>query len=369
VASVKNPADSHQHPIEIDALIVGAGPVGLFQVFQLGLLEIKAHVVDVLPYAGGQCAELYPHKPIYDIPALSVCTGRELTDKLLAQIAPFGAAFHYGQQLTSFEKQPDGRFLVQTNKGIVFCTKTLFIAAGVGAFLPRTVNLQGLDRFYGQQLIYPNTGTASSVYADKNVVIVGGGDDAVGWAFRCCAGFGDASDASEPKARSVTLVHRRDVLQASPDKLAAVHALCEAKKMRFLAGQLTGFEENNGVLTSLEVCGIDGQESQVPTDALLILQGLSPKLGPIAQWGLDMERKQLRVDTETYSTSEPGIFAVGDINTYPGKKKLIVCGFHECVLAAYGAAAIIFPERKVPLQYTTTSPKLHQLLGVIPAAD
>jgi thioredoxin reductase (NADPH) len=345
--------------IETDAVIVGAGPVGLFQVFQLGLLEVKAHVIDTLPYAGGQCAELYPDKPIYDIPAIAVCTGRELTDRLLQQIAPFGATFHYSQQVTAVQKQPDGRFAVDTSQGTRFLTKTVFIAAGVGAFLPRTLKIDGLERFEGSQLNYRVTNTSD--YADKNLIIVGGDDIALDWALQLCAAH---QDGNPHKARSVTLLHRRDVLQGDPFTVATMRALCDAQHMQFKVGQITGFEEVNGLLTGARVAGVDGVEKMIPADALLVLLGLSPKLGSIADWGLDMERKQLQVDTETFSTSTPGIFAVGDINTYPGKKKLIVCGFHECVLAAYGAMPFIAPDKRVLLQYTTTSPRLHKMLGV-----
>ena len=351
--------------LETDALIVGAGPVGLFQVFELGLLEVKAHVIDSLPYPGGQCVELYPDKPIYDIPAVPVCTGRELTDKLLKQIAPFGATFHYNQEVSTVEQQADGRFLVATNKGSSFLTKTLFIAAGVGAFQPRTLKVEGLEAFEGGQLRYQVKNAAD--YAGKNLVIVGGGDAALDWALHFCAGN---TDGNPHKAKSVTLIHRRDGFNASPATVSQMRAMCDAQQMQFVVGQVTGFETFDGQLSELKVTGPDGITRPVPLDMALVFFGLSPKLGPIANWGLDLERKQLAVNTETFSTNVPGIFAVGDINTYPGKKKLIVCGFHECVLAAFGAMPFIFPDKKVMLQYTTTSPKLHKVLGVqSPAFD
>ena len=333
--------------------------MGLFQVFELGLLEVKAHVVDSLPYPGGQCVELYPDKPIYDIPAVPVCTGQELTDKLLKQIAPFGATFHYGQEVSSVEKQADERFLVETNKGARFLTKALFIAAGVGAFQPRTLKVEGLEAFEGGQLSYHVKNPAD--YAGKDIVIVGGGDSALDWALNFCAGN---PDGNPQKAKSVILLHRRDGFNATPATITKMRALCDAQQMQFVVGQVTGFEESTGRLSELKVTGSDGVTRLVPLDMLLVFFGLSPKLGPIANWGLDIERKQLSVNTETFSTNVPGIFAVGDINTYPGKKKLIVCGFHECVLAAFGAMPFIFPDKKVMLQYTTTSPKLHKVLGV-----
>ena len=334
---------------------MGAGPVGLFQVFELGLLEIKAHVVDSLGYPGGQCIELYPDKPIYDIPAVPVCTGRELTNNLLEQIKPFGATFHYGQEITVVERQIDGRFFVETSRGTRFLTKTIFIAAGVGAFQPRTLKLDGLDSFEDSQLFYRVRNPDD--FAGKNLVIVGGGDSAIDWAL-------DFVKDGPYKAESVILVHRRDGFKAAPANVARMHELCDALEMQFMIGQVSGFEEKDGVLTNVKVTGADGVTRLVPLDAMLVFFGLSPKLGPIADWGLDIERKQLKVDTEKFSTSEPGIFAVGDINIYPGKKKLILSGFHECALAAYGAMSIITPEKKVFLQYTTTSPKLHKVLGV-----
>jgi thioredoxin reductase (NADPH) len=342
--------------IETDAVIVGAGPVGLFQVFELGLLEIKAHVIDSLAYPGGQPIELYPDKPIYDIPAIPVCTGKELTDALLKQIEPFGATFHLGQTVTQVQRQDDGRFFVETSKGTQLLTKTLFIAAGVGAFEPRTLKVDGLERFDGSQLFYRVKNPAD--FAGRNLLIVGGGDSALDWTLQF------AADGAH-RAESVILVHRRDGFKAAPASVAKMRELCDAYEMQFIVGQVTGFDERDGRLVGAKVTGGDGVTRVVPTDALLVFFGLSPKLGPIADWGLQIERKQLVVDTEKFSTSIPGIFAVGDINTYPGKKKLILSGFHECALAAFAAAALIFPEKgKIHLQYTTTSPKLHKVLGV-----
>jgi thioredoxin reductase (NADPH) len=341
--------------IETDAIIVGAGPVGLFQVFELGLLEIKAHVIDSLAYPGGQCVELYPDKPIYDIPAVPVCTGQELTDSLLKQIEPFGATFHFGQEVTVVQPRDDGRFFVQTSKGTQFITRTIFIAAGVGAFQPRTLKVDGLDKFHGSQLHYRVKNPDE--FAGKNLVIVGGGDSALDWAL-------DFVKDGPHKAESVILIHRRDGFKAAPASVAKMKELCDAYEMQFIIGQVTGLEEHDDKLTGVKVTGSDGITRVVPLDVLLVFFGLSPKLGPIADWGLDIERKQLKVDTEKFSTNVPGIFAVGDINVYPGKKKLILSGFHECALAAFGAAPFIFPDKKIHLQYTTTSPKLHKVLGV-----
>ena len=352
---VADTARSHDGPIETDAVIVGAGPVGLFQVFELGLLEIKAHVIDTLGYPGGQCIELYPDKPIYDIPAVPVCTGKELTDNLLKQIEPFGATFHFGQEVSEVRKQDDGRFFVATSRGTQFITKTIFIAGGVGSFQPRTLKVDGLDKFDDSQLFYRVKNPA--LFAGKNLVIVGGGDSALDWALNF------VQDGPH-KAESVILIHRRDGFRAAPASVHKMRELCDAMEMQFMVGQITGFDERDGRLSTVKVTGGDGVTRVVPLDMLLVFFGLSPKLGPIAEWGLTIDRKQIVVDTEKFESSTPGIFAVGDINTYPGKKKLILSGFHEAALAAFGASPYVFPDKRVLLQYTTTSPKLHKVLGV-----
>ncbi len=355
-SAIVSTANQHTGPIETDAVIIGAGPVGLFQVFELGLLEIKAHVIDSLSYPGGQPIELYPDKPIYDIPAIPVCTGKELTDALMKQIAPFGATFHLGQTVTQVQEQDDGRFYVKTDKGTCFVTKTIFIAAGVGAFEPRLLKVDGLDAFKGTQLHYSVKDPVQ--FKDKNLIIVGGGDSALDWAL-------NFAQEGPNKAESVILVHRRDGFKAAPASVAKMKELCDAYEMQFMVGQVTDIVAKNGQLEQVKVTGGDGVTRTVPLDMLLVFFGLSPKLGPIANWSLEIERKQLVVDTEKFSTNVPGIFAVGDINTYPGKKKLILSGFHECALAAFAAAAMIFPEKgKIHLQYTTTSTKLHKVLGV-----
>ena len=342
-------------PIETDAVIIGAGPVGLFQVFELGLLEIKAHVIDSLPHLGGQCVELYPDKPIYDIPAVPLCTGQQLTDSLLQQIAPFKPTFHLGQDVTELQRQDDGRFLVRTSKDTTLLTKTVFIAAGVGSFQPRTLKVPGIEAFEGTQLFYRVKNPA--VFAGRHLVVVGGGDSALDWALHF-------AQSQEHRADSVVLVHRRDGFRAAPASVAKMQALCEQHAMQCVVGQISGFEQQQGRLSEIKLTGNDGITRRLPLDVLLVFFGLSPKLGPIAHWGLELERKQLKVDTEKFETNIPGIFAVGDINTYPGKKKLILSGFHEAALAAFGAAHTIFPDKKIHLQYTTTSPKLHQVLGV-----
>ena len=350
-------------PIETDALILGAGPVGLFQAFQLGLHDIRAHLVEALPHAGGQCAELYGDKPIYDIPGIPVCTGSELTERLLKQVAPLAPTFHFNQVLSTLARLDDGRWDACTDAGTRFLTRTLFIAAGVGAFLPRKLTTPGIEQFEGSQLHYRMHTPAD--FSQRRVLVVGGDDTALASALRLCPTH---ADAYPHKAAHVTLLHRRDSLQASPELLAQWQSACNAGGARFLAGQIAGFDADANHLRALQILGADAQTHTLPIDQLLVQLGLSPKLGPVTQWDLDMERKQLMVDTQTFSTSAPGIFAVGDINTYPGKRKLILCGFHEATLAAFGARARLFPERPDTLEYTTSSKHLHGVLGVAPSA-
>ena len=349
--------------IETDALVIGAGPVGLFTVFQLGLQGLAAQVVDVLDAPGGQCIELYPDKPIYDIPGVPLCTGRELARNLLQQVAPFKPGFHLGQQVGTLEQQPDGRWLVATTRlqqpCQQFLARTVIIAAGVGAFVPKELKVDGLSGFLGSQVFYRSAPPAAC--AGKAVVVVGGEDDAVANAI-------NLAQAGPNQAQSVTLVHRRDVLQADAESLFELAALREAGRIQFMAGQITALQTTGDTLTSVSVNTPDDQTLSLPLGTLLVCLGVSPKLGPLTQWGLAMERKQLSVDTATFATSAPGIFAVGDVITYPGKKKLIVCGFHEATLAAFAAAALVHPDASGVLQYTTSSALLQQRLGVLPPA-
>jgi thioredoxin reductase (NADPH) len=338
-------------PTEADAVIIGAGPVGLFQVFELGLLEIKAHVIDALPEIGGQCIELYPDKPIYDIPAVPVCTGRELVQNLLKQIEPFKPEFHLGQNVTSLEKQGDGRLLLKTSQDKSFLAKTVFIAAGVGAFQPRSLSLEGIEALVGKQVFYHVKHPEQ--FIGKRIVICGGGDAALDWALY----FSNT-------AASVTLIHRRNDFKAAPQSISRMRELCANGKIQLLIGQITEADIADGVLKQIAVNDIDGNTQSLALDDLFVFFGLSPKLGPIADWGLDIDRKQISVDTEKFQTSIPGIYAVGDINIYPGKKRLILSGFHEAALAAFAAAAYLNPEKQIQLQYTTTSTKLHKALGV-----
>ena len=341
-------------PTNTEALVIGAGPVGLFQVFQLGLQGIHCHLVDALPHVGGQCAELYAHKPIYDIPGIPVCTGLELIQRLQQQIAPFQPTLHLGHPVSSIQRQSDQRLAVRTASGTVLHSQTLFIAAGVGAFVPRRMVLNGLEAFEGSQVFAEHP--APERWAGQHLVVAGDGDAAL----QTCL---DALDGPQ-SAASVTLLHRRDQFSATPDLIAKMRQACAAGRMRFVPGQATGLRTEHQRLKALELLNPQGDTEWLNLDILQTCLGLSPKLGPIAEWGLAMERKQLVVNTENFATSEPGIFAVGDINTYPGKKKLILCGFHEATLAAFGAAALLRPAEKTLLQYTTTSSLLHQRLGI-----
>jgi thioredoxin reductase (NADPH) len=336
--------------IETDAVIIGAGPAGLFQAFELGLLEIHSHIIDALPEAGGQCLALYPNKPIYDIPGIPVCTGRELVNNLLQQLAPFKPPMHLGQAVMEL-RQDDSRFFIRTTADQSFISKTVFIAAGVGAFQARKLALDGIAAFENKQLFYYVEDPEQ--FNQRTIVICGGDDTAVEWAIHFAS-----------TAKHVTLVHRRSELKAEKHILNQFQDLRAAGKITFTIGQATGYTSKEGQLTALEVEGLDGHKQTIALDALLVFFGLSPKLGPITDWGLALSRKQIEVDTGRFESSIPGIFAVGDINTYPGKKKLILSGFHEAALAAFAAAQVIFPDRPVQLQYTTTSPKLQQLLGL-----
>jgi len=339
-------------PIDTDALVIGAGPVGLFQAFQLGLQGIACHIVDALPHVGGQCAELYADKPLYDIPGIPVCTGRELVARLQQQVAPFKPTLHLGQIVQSLQSTPDGRWAVSTDQGTAFLAKTVFIAAGVGAFVPRSLPIDGLAPHLGRQIWHASSTLPD--FQDQHVLVTGDGDSALQTCLDAMA-----------SAASITLMHRREHFNAEPARAEAFRAALAAGRVRFIAGQPTGLSTQGERLTALNCLNAEGQDVALPCDQLVMALGLSPKLGPVAEWGLQIERKQLVVNTENFATSAPGIFAVGDINTYPGKKKLILCGFHEATLAAFGATALLWPHEKTLLQYTTTSTTLHKRLGLI----
>ena len=342
--------------IRTDAVIVGAGPAGLFQVFELGLLGLSAHVIDSMPQIGGQCIELYPDKPIYDIPAVPVCTGRELVERLQAQIRPFTPQFHLEETVSSVRRMDTGRFEVTTNIGTRFDTGAVIIAGGLGAFSPRLLDVPEAASLVGKSLHYKVTDP--ELFAGKDLVIAGGGDAALDW-----------SVALIDRARSIVLVHRSSKFRAVPAQVKRMQELCDEGRMQFLEGDIVGLEAPGNELKSVRVRVGSGVVQRIEAEQLLVFWGLHPALGPIAEWGLTLEHHQLAVDNATFQTSTPGIFAVGDVNSYPGKKKLILSGFHEAALCAFAVGEYLNPGKKVPLQYTTTSPALRRRLGVSADVD
>jgi len=341
--------------ITAEVVIIGAGPCGLFQVFELGLLGISAHVLDSLKGPGGQCSELYPDKPIYDIPALPVCGAQELVDRLMQQAHPFNPQFHFGAEVTELRRLESGRFHVANSAGTVFDAGAIVIAAGVGSFQPRRIGVEGAEPFEGRRIHYRVKNAAE--YLGKRLVIFGGGDSALDWVNEFAG-----------KGTPVTHVHRRAEFRAAPASVQRMRELEAAGRVRHIQGlaqslMLDGAPDSAG-LRGVHVKGADGTVHAIEADHLFAFFGLHPKLGPIAEWGIELEKKALRVDTEKFETSVPGIFAVGDINSYPGKKKLILSGFHEAALAAFAIQHHLYPQKKQFLQYTTTSPVMHKRLGV-----
>ena len=349
-----SPAAAATSPISTETVVIGAGPCGLFQVFELGLLGISAHVVDSLQHPGGQCAELYPDKPIYDIPALPVCGAQELVDRLLQQIKPFKPQFHLGHEVVEFARREDGRFHLATAGGVSFEAGAVVIAAGLGSFQPRRIGIEGAEPFEGTTLQYRVRNAAE--LTGKHLVIFGGGDSALDWTLELL-----------PRAASLTLVHRRREFRAAPASVARMQEHVAAGRMRCFEALPHSFLVADGALRGINVRTTAGAIEPLTADQLLVFFGLHPKLGPIAEWGLALEKRALLVDTEKFQTSLPGVFAVGDINTYPGKKKLILSGFHEAALAAFAIQHHLYPQKKQFLQYTTTSPAMQKRLGVATA--
>ncbi|MBY0453688.1 MAG: NAD(P)/FAD-dependent oxidoreductase [Burkholderiaceae bacterium] len=343
-------------PIATDAVVIGAGPVGLFQVFQLGLQGLHVHLVDALAHTGGQCAQLYGDKLIYDIAATPVCSGHDLVQRLEQQMAPFAPQRHLGQLVNSLAVQADGRLLVGTDQGQQWLARSVFIAAGVGAFVPRTLKLAGLEAFEGRQVFYRADDVTA--FAGQHIVVYGGDEPAVAQVLAC------AAVPVPQRPASITLQHRRDTFDAPPNMLHALYALRASGQVQVAIGQITGIECHANRLNALQWLATDGSAQRLGLDLLLVRLGLSPRLGPLVDWGLALERKQLVVDTATFATSVPGIYAVGDIVTYPGKRKLLVCGFHEATLAAFAAAEHL-ADQKLPLEYTSSSTRLQQRLGVV----
>jgi len=337
--------------IKTDALIIGAGPVGLFAVFELGLLDIKAHLVDILDKVGGQCAELYPEKPIYDIPGIPYITGHGLTDALMQQIKPFHPTFHLNEMVTTLEKIGEPLFRLRTDAGKTFEAKCVVIAAGGGSFQPKRPPIQGIEPYEEKSVFYAVR--KMDAFRDKRLLVVGGGDSALDWTLNL-----------QPIAKSLTLVHRRDEFRGAPDSVNKMRALVAAGNMDLKIGQVTALEGAEGVLSACSIKGNDGSLARIEVDCMLPFFGLTMKLGPVADWGLKMEEELIPADTSTFETSVPGLFAIGDINTYSGKLKLILSGFHEAALMAQKAHRYVYPEKKLVFQYTTSSTSLQKKLGV-----
>ncbi|MGJ8527606.1 NAD(P)/FAD-dependent oxidoreductase [Maritalea sp.] len=340
-----------EREIVTDVVIIGAGPVGLFAVFELGLLDIKCHLIDILDKPGGQCAELYPEKPIYDIPGFPEISGQELTNNLLEQAEPFAPTYHYNQMVTALEKQADGSYIVQTDDNQTFKCKVVVIAAGGGSFQPKRPPVPGIEEYENKSVFYAVR--RREEFRDHDIVIVGGGDSALDWTL-------NLADI----AKSVTLVHRRDSFRAHTDSVNKMRALVEAGKIKFELGQIGDLVGENGQLSAVNIKSKEEGVKSLPASRLLPFFGLTMKLGPVADWGLNLHENLINVDTEKFATSEEGIYAIGDINHYPGKLKLILSGFHEAALMAHAAKKIIHPDQKVVFQYTTSSTSLQKKLGV-----
>jgi thioredoxin reductase (NADPH) len=336
--------------ITTDALIIGAGPCGLFAVFELGLLDIKCHLVDILDRAGGQCTELYPEKPIYDIPALPVVSGQELTDRLLEQVKPFAPQFHFNQMVSRLTAMGEDGFEVETDAGVVFHARVVVIAAGGGSFQPKRPPIPGIDAYEGTSVHY--SVRKIEAFRDRNVLIVGGGDSALDWTLNL-----------QPVAKSLALLHRRDEFRAAPDSVKRMRRLVDSGAITLHIGQATGLKGKDGQLSAVECRGAQGA-FEIACDTLLPFFGLTMKLGPVADWGIALHENHIPVDTEKFESSIPGIFAIGDINSYPGKLKLILSGFHEAALMAQQAFRYCRPGERLMFQYTTSSTSLHKKLGV-----
>jgi len=338
-------------PIKTDVVIIGAGPVGLFAVFELGLLDIKAHLVDILDKIGGQCAELYPEKPIYDIPGLPSVSAQGLVDNLMEQIKPFNPQFHLNEMVETIEKIGDPAFRVTTNAGTVFECKAVVIAAGGGSFQPKRPPIPGIEAYEAKSVHYAVR--RMETFRGQRVLIVGGGDSALDWTLNLA-----------PIASHLTLLHRRQEFRAAPDSVNKMMALVGEGKIDLVLGQVTSLEGADGQVSAAIVKRTDGSIFNIACDAILPFFGLTMKLGPVANWGIALEDDLIPVETASFETSVPGIFAIGDINTYPGKLKLILCGFHEGALMAQKAHRYVYPDKRLTFQYTTSSTSLQKKLGV-----
>ena len=340
--------------IKTDVVIIGAGPIGLFAVFELGLLDMKTHLIDILDKIGGQCAELYPEKPIYDIPGIPYTSAQGLVDALMQQIKPFNPQFHLSEMVEKVEKIGDPLFRVTTDQGKIFESKVVVIAAGGGSFQPKRPPIPGVEPYEGKSLFYAVR--KMEAFRGKRILIVGGGDSALDWTLNLA-----------PIASHLTLVHRRSEFRAAPDSVNKMMALVGEGKIDFLLGQVTSLHGEDGQLSKAMVKGNDGSIHELACDALLPFFGLTMKLGPVANWGFELKNNELiPVETAAFETSVPGIFAIGDINWYPGKLKLILSGFHEGALMAQKAYHYVYPEKRLVFQYTTSSTSLQKKLGVAP---
>jgi thioredoxin reductase (NADPH) len=343
--------DDKSGPIKTDALIIGAGPVGLFAVFELGLLDMKAHLIDILDKIGGQCAELYPEKPIYDIPGIPLVSGQGLVDALMEQIKPFGPQFHLNEMVETVERIGEPLFRVTTDRGRVFEAKIIVVAAGGGSFQPKRPPINGIEPYENKSVFY--SVRRMEDFRGKRLLIVGGGDSALDWTLNLA-----------PIASHLTLLHRRSDFRAAPDSVNKMMALAGEGKIDFVLGQVSGLEGADGQLSKAIVKRNDGSEFHIACDAMLPFFGLTMKLGPVANWGLELKDQLVPVDTEAFETNVPGIFAIGDINWYPGKLKLILSGFHEAALMSQKAHRYVYPDKRLVFQYTTSSTSLQKKLGV-----
>lgn len=343
--------------IETDVVIIGAGPVGLFAIFELGLLDMKAHLIDILDRPGGQCAELYPEKPIYDIPGMPEVSGQHLVDQLMAQAAPFNPTFHLNRMVTGLRKIDEQVWEVTTDEHDVFHAKVVVIAAGGGSFQPKKPPIAGIEA-YEQTQSSIGSGVHYAVrkmeaFRDQDILISGGGDSALDWTLNL-----------QPIARSMTLVHRRDEFRAAPDSVNKMRALVEAGDVNLHIGQITELVGEDGTLSGAKLKSKDGDIVDLSCNSFLPFFGLTMKLGPIADWGLNLTENLIAVDTSRFATDQDGIYAIGDINTYAGKLKLILSGFHEAALMAHDAFKRVHPDQKLTFQYTTSSTQLQKKLGV-----
>ena len=343
--------EKEQNNFKTDVIIIGAGPVGLFAVFELGLLDMKAHLIDILDRPGGQCAELYPEKPIYDIPGFPVITGQELTDNLMAQIEPFSPTFHLNQMAQELKKLDNGNWEIKTDDDVTIEAPVVVIAAGGGSFMPKKPNIPNLEEYEGKSVFYAVR--RMEQFEGKNILIAGGGDSALDWTLNL-----------QPKASKMALMHRRDDFRAAPDSVSKMRMLVAQDKMKLHIANITELHGTDGQLEAVTVTPKGEEPYQIECDTLLAFYGLTMKLGPIADFGLNLHENLIPVDTEKFETSTKGIFSIGDINTYPGKLKLILSGFHEGALMAQEAFRIVYPDKKLRFQYTTSSTNLQEKLGV-----